>query len=588
MKKITQAVRTVEGRALRTVQKSEREKTNRRKEQMAKIASLMEEFKQKQNGGILERNFQEDQLSDPFQMLYTKHNLLVPVYSFDRLYQLYEESDILRSCVGAMQNNVDGFGWKLMFLGDDTIKDAKEEPEAIRQRELIENLLGQINESQSLTTIRKRLREDMEVIGNGAFEILRNLKGEITMMYYAPFRKIRISAYKGTAVTVPVKVMRGGSLVTVNVKKYFRRFVQLDMNGKSLRWFKEFGDPREMNYKNGNYEKSKYKATELWHFKIPFGGMTYGLPRWIGAVLQVMGRRSGQYVNYDLFENQGIPPMAVLVSGGVLTDTSFDELENLWVRAQGIEQFNRVLLLESELESTGLDEKGSAKIELKNLSEYRKEDLMFDRYLSSAKDDIRHTFRIPDLLAGLSEAYTHATAKAAQTMAEEQIFNPERSAFDEQINLRLLNGEFGITLWKYQTKGPRIAGASDTSKIVQTFSNAGAFTINHAIEQANEAFGLEMSKFKESWANYPIPIVIELVKTGQLGGLEEILNNATEGITKTVGNPVVPVPTEKMLKNDLFTDDEKALYKLLMTLQTVINDGRFDCHDESDKETCSD
>ena len=68
---------------------------------------------------------------DPFRTYYSKENLLVPPYDFNQLYLAYEESDILQSCVEAMQQNVDGFGYSLRFLGDD-IKQ-KESTEAIAQ-----------------------------------------------------------------------------------------------------------------------------------------------------------------------------------------------------------------------------------------------------------------------------------------------------------------------------------------------------------------------------------------------------------------------------------------------------------------------
>lgn len=530
----------------------------------------------------VERRIQDVEV-DPFTTYYGRFQLLSPPYSFERLYSIYEQSDILQTCIDAMQKNVDGFGYKLQFLGDD--KTEIDLPEAKTNKLALTSMFDQINETQSFQTIRKRMREDYECLGNGAFEVIRNIKGDVTMAYYAPFKNIRIGARKTPLVTVPVSVMRNGKLVTIKVRKRFRKFAQLDSHGKTLTWFKEFGDPRPMSALTGEYlgekNKSKKRATEIWHFKDPFGGSPYGLPRWIGSVLQVLGRRAAQYVNHDLFENQGIPPMAVMVSGGALTDDSLDELETIIQGLRGVENWNRILILESNVEGGGLEDKGTAKIELKNLTDYRADDLMFGKYLVTTEKDIRHNYRLPDLYVGQSETFTHATAKAAQTVAEEQVFIPERIDFDEKVNIELIQTVMDIRDWKYVSRGPRLTGATDISQGVKTFAAAGAFTINHAIEQANEAFGLEMSKYTEKWADYPIALVLELVKQGTLKDVGEIQDAAklvADSMPKASGQKLLPAPTAKMLKSDVFTEDEQSLYKLLITIQNAVEKGVFTCN----------
>ena len=513
--------------------------------------------------------------NDPFDTLYAEERLLKPVYDFTRLYTVFEESDILQTCVDAMKWNVDGFGYKLQFLGDD--KTDKDKPESEAQRVKAENFFDQVNGEESFATIRKKSREDYEVLGNGAFEFVRNRIGDLQMIYHAPFNRIRISALSGRSVNVPVQIMRNGKEVTVTVRRYFRKFCQVDEFARRLRWFKALGDPREMDYRTGIYGpvSPQFRATELWHIRNEFAGNTYGMPRWIGAIFQVLGRRSASYVNYDLFQNQGIPPFLILVSGGVLSDDSIDEVESILRGMRGLENFNRAGILESTIEGLGIDEKGSARIEVKNMAEYRKEDQLFDRYLTTAKADIRHRYRLPDLYVGQSETYTHATAKAAQTVAEEQVFIPERGDFDEKVNLLLMRKELGITLWRYQSKGPRIVGSQELSAGVSTFSSVGAFTINHAIDVANDALGLEMSKFTELWADYPVAMVLELVKTGNLKGIDPIALATAEQNAAQLPGPakpkLLPAMTAKMFKSDMFAPDEQSLYKFLVNFQAMMD-----------------
>lgn len=535
--------------------------------------------------GQLFRRAVDDDLLDPYSGIYTEKRLKVPPYPFGNLYKIYEESDVLQSCVDAMRKNVDGFGYQMQFLGDDL----KEKDSVASQAELTAatNFFDQVNEDQSITTIRQLVREDVEVLGNGAIEVIRSLDGKIQMLYHLPFRNVRMAALQGLPADVKVKVKRNGKEQEIDVKKYFRRFCQMRPDGQSIRWFKELGDPRMMDALTGDYVTTTpaMTASELWHIKTPFGGMAYGLPRWVGAILSVMGRRQAEFINYDLFETQGIPPMAILVSGGTLTDESLDELEGFVKGMRGAQNWNKLVILEALVEGAGLEDRGTARLELKNLAEYRKEDAMFGKYMDSTEKCIRHRYRLPPLYVGAAETFTHATAKAAQTVAEEQVFIPERAMFDETI-IRKILPELGITKWTFKTKGPRIVGGDMLTAALTAFSGVGAMSVNHAIDRANEALGLEMSKYKVPWADYPVPFVLEMIKAGQITAPDMI-----EGMTfkppvvppGQIAGPkqplLLPAPKpqnkaiEKAMASDLFTDDEKALYKLLLTMQASVESG---------------
>lgn len=538
-----------------------------------------------ETGQLFRRAVDED-LIDPYVGIYTEKRLKTPPYPFGNLYRIYEQSDILQACVDAMKKNVDGFGYQMQFLGDDlTEKDA-----SAAQAELTaaQNFFDQVNEEHSFTTIRQLVREDVEVLGNGAIEVIRSLDGKIQLMYYLPFLHIRIQALQGEPQPVTVEIMRNGVIVKLEVRKYFRKFCQMRPDGTSVRWFKELGDPRKMCAITGDYtDSTKMVASELWHVKIPFGGMAYGMPRWVGAILSVMGRRQAEYINYDLFENQGIPPMAILVSGGTLTDESLDELEALVKGMRGAENWNKIVILEALVEGVGLEDRGSARLELKNLAEYRREDSMFSKYMDSSEKVTRHRYRLPPLYVGASENFTHATAKAAQTVAEEQVFIPERALFDETVVRRVLP-EIGVTKWTYKSKGPRIVGGDMLTTALGTFSSAGAMTVNNAIDRANEALGLEMSKYKDPWANYPVPFVMEMIKAGQLTAKDMLLGQTLTplpvqpALTGPKQPLLLPAPKpknkaiEKAMDSDLFTDDEKALYKMLLTMQAAVESGHVE------------
>ena len=412
-------------------------------------------------GNELYRRSLED-IEDPFVGMYDTYRLKEPPYSFQNLYLIHEESDVLQACVEAMQKNVDGFGYQMVFLGDDMTE--KDNPQSKQQFVRSLNFFDRVNEIESLSTIRQNMRQDLEVLGNGAFEVVRNRLGQVQMMYHIPFKYLRMSMAWGQPVTKIYHIPRDGKIIALPVKRFFRRFAQVRQDGRRLRWFKEFGDPRILDTLTGQYWRKgdppvRYPASEVFHFKLPFGGLAYGMPRWVGAILQIMGRRLAEFVNYDLFENQGIPPLAVLVSGGVLTDESVETLKEMLQGMRGITHFNRVVLLEALVEGTGLEDRGVAKLELKELSSYRKEDQMFTKYLDTTEKGARHRFRLPPLYVGAAETFTHATAKAAQTVAEEQVFVPERVLFDEKMNNQLLP-EFGIDKWALHLRRRDCGGAT--------------------------------------------------------------------------------------------------------------------------------
>jgi PBSX family phage portal protein len=509
---------------------------------------------------------------DPFLGVYGEQRLLQPKFDFTRLYEIYEQSDMLQECVEAMVQNVDGFGYELVFLGDD-IKD-KDNPEVVSEETRVQNFFDQVNDEQSFRTIRKLFRADYEVLGCGAFEIIRNLRGEVQMIFHMPMKQLRMTQSEGRPVTVTVEIMRDGRPVQVQMKKYFRKFCQLRTTGAKVRFFKQYGDPRTIDAIDGLVKapsRCKMVASEILFIKHDFGNLAYGLPRWMGALLDTLGRTQAQYVNWDLFESQGIPPIAVLVSGGVLTDESLEDLEELIRGMRGYANWNKAIILESTVETVGMEDKGTAKIELKNLTEYRKEDQMFDRYLEGSAKSIRRRWRIPPLYVGGAETFTHATARAAQSVAEEQVFIPEREGFDEIVNTKLVVGELNVTQWYYTTKGPQIVGADEISKAVGVFSRSGALTVNHAIQLANKAFNLQMSKFTEVWANYPLQLVLKLIELGRLKNIDAIdMGPAPLALPAVPQQKTLPHLPTKVFKSDMFTEEERALYKRLLTIQHAV------------------
>jgi len=443
---------------------------------------------------------------DVFASEYSHQKIISPEYSPSKLYRIVEESSVLPKNIDAMVSNIPGFGYEYQWIGE-----GSEPSGGDADRDAMESIVTQANETESFLSVRRAVRRDIESTGNGYYEITRLRNKEIAMIYHSKAIYTRIAPLDKSPVKITVKMQRGGREIPVTIIKRFRKYAFMSSTGSKIRWFKEFGDPRNMSYKTGEYNSSTYQATEMLHIPCKRGATLYGQPRWIGNILSVMGVRDSDFINYDIFQNQGIPPFVVMVSGGMLTAESIDELEDLFMSAKGKVNFNKIAILEAEDTSGQIDADNRAKIEIKSLVEYRKEDAMFRQYSRDANTAVREAFRLPPIYVGNADDYSYSTSKTSRLMAEENIFRPERNKEDELINNTIFSN---INNWKLITKGPEIIRSDELATMFAHITNSGAITINNAIEIVRRLFDLKIDKSAEPWADIPIMIVRQLAKAG--------------------------------------------------------------------------
>jgi capsid portal protein len=95
-------------------------------------------------------------------------------------------------------------------------------------------------------------------------------------------------------------------------------------------------------------------------------------------------------------------------------------------------------VLEVELTAGSLDKAGVAKVTVERFGSDRQKDSMFEEYDAKCEERVRRAFRLPPMFLGQSKDYNFATAFASYTVAEAQVFKPEREAFDMVISMKLL------------------------------------------------------------------------------------------------------------------------------------------------------
>ncbi|MDR2137356.1 MAG: hypothetical protein LBO68_03620, partial [Synergistaceae bacterium] len=240
---------------------------------------------------------------DPFAGQYGD-GILEPPYSLEYLAQLPDHSNILAQCVEAMETNIDGFGFMLEPIGDaDPENDGKYTKAIEEERKRLLHFFEFCNPDIPYSQLRRRVRRDLETLGNGYWEIIRDGQGEIAWIEHIEAHTMRLTKLDAQRVDVTLAIRddESNEFREYPYKKLFRRFVQI-RNGRKV-YFKEFGDPRVIDSRNGRPAGDEdtaveriVPATEVIHFKLYSPHSPYGVPRWIGNLLAVLGSRQAEEV----------------------------------------------------------------------------------------------------------------------------------------------------------------------------------------------------------------------------------------------------------------------------------------------------
>lgn len=455
------------------------------------------------------RQYETRQETDMFAGMYqavVELGIMEPPFSPITLKKLPAHHNVLLQCIEAMVTNIAGFGWRLEYVGPDG---QMESAEAQDEKERLECLLEQPNDEDDYTEVRKRLQRDMETYGYAFMEVGRDSEGEVSMLFHVPADTVRATWQDRNPTKVEVKLKRGKKSVTQVIRKRFRRFVQL--HGRDKVFFKEFGDPRVISPKTGLEDATlslSESATEILMVRLYATGEVYGWPRWINQLPAIFGSREAEMVNLRFFEDNAIPALAVLISGGSLSKDGEEALREMFQgKGTGRDRMHKAIVLEALPDEESADLEGRvppAKIELKPLSGDRQGDALFQKYDEENQQKVRSAFRIGNIFVGRSEDYNRATAEAALATAECQVFGPDRAAFDKVMNRRVLaiDGE-PPRFWRLRTNPAKIAGGDAVVKSLVDLNTIGAMTPNVAIGIANELFDLKIPTITEEWGDMP-------------------------------------------------------------------------------------
>ncbi len=474
---------------------------------------------------------------------------LEPPYDPEQLAILVEHSNSLRQNLDAYSVNIDGFGHRFepaidleaedadAKIGDAILvergargetdpDDPTDDEVAARRREL--TALARIERQRlnsffsfccfdhSFVQLRRMTRQDLETCGNAYWEVLRNARGQIARLVYVPAHTVRLLPLDTNAVEVEERIsISPVSYESDACRRRFRRFIQVEAG--TTTFFRSLGDPRATSFKTGERFESVEAlrradptdgpATELLHFKIPSPRTPYGVPRWIGSLLCVIGSRNMEEVNLAYFENKSIPPLALLVSGGRLSKDSVPRIEKfIEENIKGKKNFHKILILQTE----GGDAK--TKIELHPLTSAQQTDAQFQEYDEANQDKVGGAFRLPRILRGEAKEINKATAQAALRFAEDQVFAPERDEFDYFINRKLLS-DMDITFWRFRSQTPVTRDPERMTVMVEKLVRVGVLTPEEGRLLAADIFNREFQKLGDDWTKRPLTLTLAGLQT---------------------------------------------------------------------------
>lgn len=454
-------------------------------------------------------------LNDDFLSLASSAGAVVVLptpYNVPRLFQLIEQSNMVQQCIDAYVTNTVQTGWEV-----EPLYRGKKINEAERME--LESFVEQANTQETLSDVMEKIIRDRESVGFGFKEVIRDAMGDVALLRNCPAMWTRLCVKDPTEIPVKRTIMRGRRVTTSAEYRRFRRYVQI-VNGGQV-WFKEFGDPRRMDWTNGAFEgQSGYQegreATEIYHYKNPSND-SYGVPRWINQLPSIIGSREAEEVNMRYFQDNTVPPMLLMVGNGRLTQQSYRELSQALNGGDvGKDRQNKIMLLEAVGEGDSMDGKNSA-IELKveKLTDTRQSDGLFAAYDNANMAKVRSSFRLPPITVGMSQDVNFATASTSAFVAESQVFGPARVKIDNALNMEFVNGEDGLRMktCKLVSRIPAITSPEMLIKTLTALNVMGAITPRQAQKAANKVLQVEIEPYPEKnqegwqdWMDKPIAI----------------------------------------------------------------------------------
>lgn len=465
------------------------------------------------------------------------------------LKELVDNSTILPQCIRAYKNNISGFGISIHYK-----EDYNEETEEMKAEwNLAQRTIALLNMDCMIKEIFENIVRDRETYGISYCEVIRDMKGNVVQLEFIIDTPTIDMTYPLEPYIESVFFYNGEA---IRRKKKFRKFRQ-NVAGKTV-YFKEFGDPRIMDKRNGQYINIldeqidiDNQANEIIDFKV--GSMPYGEVRWIGQVLTVDGNRRAEVLNNAYFRKGRHTPLMILIKGGTLSDYAFEKLQNYMNEIEGESGQHSYLVLEVENNEVSAQFNGTEQpeVEIKDLASILQKDELFQEYQENGRKKVQSAFLLPDLYTGYTTDFNRSTAQTAMEVTEKQVFQPERASLSWIVNNKLLNG-YRFRYVEIQFDAPDITNPDDMQKMLNITERAGGLTPNTAKELTYTVLGKDgCEDYEGDWGDIPLAYA----KTTSQGQMQQefsgnVLGNMQEGKIKSTEENTTYQQSKIMVSED--------------------------------------
>lgn len=411
------------------------------------------------------------------QSVYGDATIVVPYYAPEKLYGIYNTDPDVQAAVDDLCDAVVGNGVTIKPVdaanpfGESKAEDVEGHPEGdAEQRKRLRDFIEAPNENptEDFTMLSWEILRDCLVTGAGYSEFARDVaSGFIRYMWYASavdtrvgenmdvFYQLRGRKYKPfrrlgapeVAIVQQLKASKDGEDLTVDIVLDLRdkieptelRIPRPDeyleaWSGKPLS-FIETDEDKVKKETEKPTARSLHEMVQI-KFRDPENSY-YGRPRFLGAVADHLLVQKTTDWNIDFFDNNTIPPIAVIVKGAELQDDALQYVVQNLARHAGRENAHKTLVIEVE---EGTD------VEFEKLNSERLDEGSFIKLRDQSGDRIFAVLRVP-----VSRCYP-AKATSAQSLQEANriflsgVVAPLQRWLAAIFN-RLFREHMGITDW---------------------------------------------------------------------------------------------------------------------------------------------
>lgn len=496
---------------------------------------------------------------DPFINMYNEGGIIEPPYDLFTLAVMPEVSSELGPAIDAMVVNIAKMGHRI--VPRDSNQRREEIPESNIRMEIakVKNFFSNaiLEATQSFTTFRATLRNDLEATGNSYYEILRNvINDEPAGLTHLPSWQMRLR--KEDEEMTDHEVLRAvqssdgsWSIQAFPYSKRFRRYVQIRDSEATKVYFKEWGDPRPISKHTGEVitdeqlRSAEFSedmlATEVVHLRLYSSRGPYGLPRWIGNLFTVFGNRAAEVINYTTFRSNNIPAMMLMATNVQLTEASIERIQKfVEERIQGDDNYSTILLIEGEPITEGMRDPGTMKLDIKELTHVQHTDALFVNYMERNDDKIRRSFRLPPIFMGRAEDYTRATADSSRKVGEEQVFRPARNEDDDVWNQTIVPA-LGTPNVLFRSNTPDITDNYELTQLLAVAEQSGGLSPEISRLITEDILGRELPPIADDIRG-DIPFSLTMLHEQTKADI------ATAGITES--DAIVQLEKLKMMMDD--------------------------------------